>query len=342
MKTAPQQTEPNKPGYELDCGIAVKVRTSVTNRRDRGTGMQVTGFIEQPEESDNSTDVADMETGWSREDTGELTREEEPRRRLGNTLETEVNQRRMIASVKELLMNSLRELGKDELKLFQWHLKNHDRISASEMENADILDTVDTMVACFEPEEAVKITVNILRKMNQNLLAEQLENKELGRNSSILASSRCNQRIEMSFKMAELDRFSGHRMEDLGARKRGSISLSIEKHPRCFMREDTQPIRHVKSALELVGPSGHQIILIGCSDTATCWATLDTDAADVSQPRSLLSSPLVRRRRLGVFWPLEFELVGLKYKVMQSVLMSSSSVKLAIYSQIRASRINNS
>ncbi|XP_067259555.1 uncharacterized protein [Chanodichthys erythropterus] len=95
--------------------------------------------------------------------------------------EAEVIQRRMIASVKELLMNSLRELGKDELKHFQWHLKNHDRISTSEMENADIFDTVDTMVACFEPEEAVKITVNILRKMNQNLLAEQLENKEHGR-----------------------------------------------------------------------------------------------------------------------------------------------------------------
>ncbi|ROL45496.1 hypothetical protein DPX16_16171 [Anabarilius grahami] len=37
--------------------------------------------------------------------------------------------------------------------------------------------------------------------------------------------------IEMSFKMAEIDRFPGHGLEEVGARKRGSINLSIEKHP---------------------------------------------------------------------------------------------------------------
>ncbi|ROL55600.1 hypothetical protein DPX16_23617 [Anabarilius grahami] len=64
------------------------------------------------------------------------------------------------------------------------------------------------------------------------------------------------------------------------------------------------PIRHVESALELVGSFGHLVILIGCSATVTCWygkafhlmqaqngcatwpsvwrvrATLDPDAAD--------------------------------------------------------------
>ncbi|KAL1276218.1 hypothetical protein QQF64_035841 [Cirrhinus molitorella] len=45
------------------------------------------------------------------------------------------------------------------------------------MEKADIFDTVDKMVACFGPEEAVKVMVDILRKMNQNDLAEQLEKK---------------------------------------------------------------------------------------------------------------------------------------------------------------------
>ncbi|KAL0202291.1 hypothetical protein M9458_000309, partial [Cirrhinus mrigala] len=77
-----------------------------------------------------------------------------------------------MASVKELLVNSLKELVKDDLKEFQWYLKNHECASASEMEDADVLDTVDIMVARFGPEEAVKITVNILRKMNQNLLAQ--------------------------------------------------------------------------------------------------------------------------------------------------------------------------
>ncbi|XP_051743051.1 NACHT, LRR and PYD domains-containing protein 12-like isoform X2 [Ctenopharyngodon idella] len=83
-----------------------------------------------------------------------------------------------MASVKELLEKSLNEVEEAELKKFQWHLRNdHERISKSDMENADRLKTVDKMVECFGPEEAVKITVEILRKMNQNDLAKQLENK---------------------------------------------------------------------------------------------------------------------------------------------------------------------
>ncbi|XP_050964063.1 LOW QUALITY PROTEIN: NACHT, LRR and PYD domains-containing protein 12-like [Labeo rohita] len=85
----------------------------------------------------------------------------------------------MMASVEELLVNSLKALIEAELKEFHWRLTNayHKHISKSEMEKADILDTVDKMVECFGPEEAVKITLGILRKMNQNNLAEQLENK---------------------------------------------------------------------------------------------------------------------------------------------------------------------
>ncbi|XP_048050978.1 NACHT, LRR and PYD domains-containing protein 12-like [Megalobrama amblycephala] len=96
-----------------------------------------------------------------------------------------------MASVKELLVNSLKELVKDDLKEFQWYLKNHEYVSTSEMENTDVLDTVDKMVASFGPEEALKITVNILRKMNQNLLAEQLEkkHKEVQAESNMNASA---------------------------------------------------------------------------------------------------------------------------------------------------------
>ncbi|XP_048010613.1 NACHT, LRR and PYD domains-containing protein 12-like [Megalobrama amblycephala] len=83
-----------------------------------------------------------------------------------------------MASVKDLLKKSMYELGGDDLKTFQWYLKNdHESISKSDMENADRLKTVDKMVECFGPEEAVKITVEILRKINQNNLAEHLENK---------------------------------------------------------------------------------------------------------------------------------------------------------------------
>ncbi|ROI38967.1 NLR family CARD domain-containing protein 3 [Anabarilius grahami] len=85
---------------------------------------------------------------------------------------------RAMASAEKLLLNSLKELVEADLKEFHWHLKNdHECISKYEMEKADRLETVDKMVACFGPEEAVKITVEILRKMNHNNLAEQLENK---------------------------------------------------------------------------------------------------------------------------------------------------------------------
>ncbi|XP_059361687.1 NACHT, LRR and PYD domains-containing protein 3-like [Carassius carassius] len=84
-----------------------------------------------------------------------------------------------MASVKELLVDSLKELIEAELKEFYWRLKNayHKCISKSEMEKADIFDTVEKMVECFGPEEAVKIMVDILRNMKQNDLADQLENE---------------------------------------------------------------------------------------------------------------------------------------------------------------------
>ncbi|XP_073690407.1 protein NLRC3-like [Garra rufa] len=56
-------------------------------------------------------------------------------------------------------------------------MNKHNCISNNEMEHANCLTTVDRLVRRFGPEEAVKITVDILRKMNQNDLAEQLEKK---------------------------------------------------------------------------------------------------------------------------------------------------------------------
>ncbi|XP_058611186.1 NACHT, LRR and PYD domains-containing protein 12-like isoform X2 [Onychostoma macrolepis] len=108
----------------------------------------------------------------------------------------------MMASVKELLANSLRELVQNDVKEFQWYLKHHECVSASEMENADVLDTVDKMVAHFGPEKAVKITVKILKKMNQNLLAEQLENehKEGSHTESVKADFHNYREISLRLK----------------------------------------------------------------------------------------------------------------------------------------------
>uniref|UniRef100_UPI0040343C45 protein NLRC3-like isoform 3 n=1 Tax=Danio rerio TaxID=7955 RepID=UPI0040343C45 len=84
-----------------------------------------------------------------------------------------------MANVKQLLKKSLDELVEDTLKDFQWHLMNdHREISKAEMENADRRNTVDKLVSCFGLERAVKITVDTLRKINQNQLAEDLENTQ--------------------------------------------------------------------------------------------------------------------------------------------------------------------
>ncbi|XP_067296610.1 NACHT, LRR and PYD domains-containing protein 1 homolog isoform X2 [Pseudorasbora parva] len=87
-----------------------------------------------------------------------------------------MNQRKKTAYVKELLVKSLKDLRPDDLKEFQWQLKNNEHIPP-EMEKADVFDTVDTMVACIGPEEAVKITVDFLRKINRDDLAEELKKK---------------------------------------------------------------------------------------------------------------------------------------------------------------------
>ncbi|XP_067283960.1 membrane-spanning 4-domains subfamily A member 8-like isoform X2 [Pseudorasbora parva] len=84
----------------------------------------------------------------------------------------------MMPTVKELLKNSLENLGKDDLKKFHWQLKNGEQsIPQSELENAGILDTVDRMVEYFKQEGAVKVTVDILEKIKQNDQAEILETK---------------------------------------------------------------------------------------------------------------------------------------------------------------------
>ncbi|XP_050963818.1 tripartite motif-containing protein 16 [Labeo rohita] len=82
-----------------------------------------------------------------------------------------------MALVLEHLLAALDYLVTEELKRFKWRLKTYHGISAADLEKADAPDTVDLIHERFGSEEAVKITVNILRKMNHNHLAEHLENK---------------------------------------------------------------------------------------------------------------------------------------------------------------------
>uniref|UniRef100_A0A672SSW2 Pyrin domain-containing protein n=1 Tax=Sinocyclocheilus grahami TaxID=75366 RepID=A0A672SSW2_SINGR len=88
-----------------------------------------------------------------------------------------------MAYVSERLLATLDDLDTGELKRFKWLLKNHKNISAAALEKADTPDTVDLLMKRFGPEEAEKITVDILRKMNHNYLAKELENKQKQGNS---------------------------------------------------------------------------------------------------------------------------------------------------------------
>ncbi|XP_048056428.1 NACHT, LRR and PYD domains-containing protein 12-like [Megalobrama amblycephala] len=81
-----------------------------------------------------------------------------------------------MAFIKKLLHDTLDDLEKDSLRRFRSYLKDDGPIKAGKLENADVTDIVDKMIESFGAEEAVKITLNILHKMNQNRLAEELQN----------------------------------------------------------------------------------------------------------------------------------------------------------------------
>ncbi|XP_046899380.1 protein NLRC3-like isoform X2 [Hypomesus transpacificus] len=99
----------------------------------------------------------------------------------------------MDTSNEEQLLGTLKKLGDDDLKTFQWFLKKKvldgfDPIPKSRLEGAARTDTVDRMVEIYRPEGALKITVEILRKMDQNNFAKWLmsvsDAEEAGGNSS--------------------------------------------------------------------------------------------------------------------------------------------------------------
>ncbi|XP_035390817.1 pyrin-like [Electrophorus electricus] len=86
-----------------------------------------------------------------------------------------------MANIKEHLLNTLEELATEDLKMFQWHLTNNveddKHIPKSRLEKADRHDTVDNMVQKYGQIGAVEITLDILKKMNNNQLAEELRTK---------------------------------------------------------------------------------------------------------------------------------------------------------------------
>ncbi len=81
-----------------------------------------------------------------------------------------------MASVMDLLYKTLDNLEKEDLKRFRSFLKEDGRIGKGHLENAGATNIVDMMLESYTREEAVKITLDIMRKLNQNQLALDLEN----------------------------------------------------------------------------------------------------------------------------------------------------------------------
>ncbi|XP_037399561.1 NACHT, LRR and PYD domains-containing protein 12-like isoform X1 [Pygocentrus nattereri] len=83
-----------------------------------------------------------------------------------------------MANIPQVLLKTLQNLGKDDLKLFQWHLTNGVEgvtpIQKSGLENADRPDTVDQIVQKYRHDGSVEITLAVLKKINQNQVAEEL------------------------------------------------------------------------------------------------------------------------------------------------------------------------
>lgn len=81
-----------------------------------------------------------------------------------------------------LILDTLDELGSEEFKRFRWNLTQPvldgcQPIRKGYLESADRQDAVTKMIDNYGEEMAVKVTVEILKRMNHNNAAEKLKQK---------------------------------------------------------------------------------------------------------------------------------------------------------------------
>ncbi|XP_054460071.1 caspase b-like isoform X2 [Anoplopoma fimbria] len=96
--------------------------------------------------------------------------------------------------VRMLLLETLQDLINDEFKTFKWHLQDKvldscKPIPRSYLENADRTDAVTRMIASYGEEMAVNISVEVLKRMNNNSAAEKLRNIYSGGNTAASSTS---------------------------------------------------------------------------------------------------------------------------------------------------------
>ncbi|XP_044203547.1 caspase b-like isoform X2 [Thunnus albacares] len=96
--------------------------------------------------------------------------------------------------VPQLLLDTLEDLPDSDFKTFNWYLTNNvldgcKRIPKARLEKASRTDTVDEMRQGYGEEMAVNITVEILRKMNNNYAAEKLKEAYAERRAATSSTS---------------------------------------------------------------------------------------------------------------------------------------------------------
>lgn len=102
-----------------------------------------------------------------------------------------------MTAVRELLLETLDDLGDEELKIFKWFLQQAEildefpAIPKSHLDKADRLDTLDLIVQTYN-KQSVEVTKKVLTKMSRNDLVQRFSNISSGpkRKSSTLQSEK--------------------------------------------------------------------------------------------------------------------------------------------------------
>lgn len=87
--------------------------------------------------------------------------------------------------IEDLLLETLDNLNSDDFSRFKYHLswytfKDYKPIPKARLDNAKAPDIVRTLTEYYMQDLAVNITIDILKKMNNNHTAGQLQQKYKG------------------------------------------------------------------------------------------------------------------------------------------------------------------
>ncbi|KAL0993619.1 hypothetical protein UPYG_G00110640 [Umbra pygmaea] len=120
----------------------------------------------------------------------------------------------MATSVSELLLAILQELGKEEFKQFKWYLQKPDglishlgfqHIAKCWLEDATREKTVDRMVQTYGNDNALKISLEISKKLNKNILCK-MQIKEYNPDEW---AKECRIKLKYSLEMKSKNIFQG-------------------------------------------------------------------------------------------------------------------------------------